>query len=592
MAVTEQDLRKGHASTATAGGVVGGASFLLANALEATAGNGLLDLSAAAGAAVPIGCAVGGAMIAGTVGSAFYTWSYPVWLRRQVRPDGWINALDLLTEGGARGIKKEYANNRPDLAKNGKPGRGAKAGDYGLPVGRLVTGDHLVRGQQLYIPHNYSTLVLGISGSGKTQFLVNGLLDLPGAAYVSSTSVDLYEQTARVRAELGRVRVFNPQGVGNVPTDVGWNPLMGCEVAEVAQRRAEAFVRGGSVVAGDNADFWAEQGVSLLRMFLMAAALGGKTMETVGRWAASPNSTEALVILEANPDRAPAAWADELRSALFGDGRLLDHSLTTVKHCLGFLSIPAMKMICNPPSEKTLDPVEFIKGNGTIYAIADDEDRRLAPIITALTEWLQEEAKQLALTMPGKKLSPGFEMVLDEVAQTTPVPLDKWISEKRKYGIGFRFAIQALAQLRKRYGIDGTETILGARFQVALGGLNPKDAEYFVDKAGAKPELAGSTTTDADGEIRSTTSSTRASESPIITKTVLQQLRPWHALVVGVRYKPAIVKFPRGYKRSARAHAVLDRTQARTREATKRQAAREWAAAEAQLRKAAVKEDA
>lgn len=590
MAVTEQDLIKGHASTATAGGVVGGASFLLASALEATAGNGLLDLSTAAGATVPVGCAVGGAMIAGAVGSAFYTWSEPVKLRRQVRPDGWVNAVDLLAEGGARGIKKAYGQNRPDLAKNGKPTGGAS--DYGLPVGKIVSGDRLVRGQQLYVPHDYSMLVLGISGSGKTQFLANCVLDLPGAAYVSSTSLDLYRLTGRVRAQLGPVEMFNPQNVGDVPSSVGWDPLVGCTVESEAQARAEAFVRGGSAFAGDNADFWEEQGVSLLRMFLMAAALDGKTIMTVGRWAASPDSTEALDILEAHPDRAPAAWTDELRSALYGDGKLLDHSLTTVKHCLKFLSIPAVMMLCNPTSQNKLDPVKLIQGNGTLYAITPDKDRRLAPLITALTEWLLDEAEKLALTMPGEKLAPGMDMVLDEVAQTTPVPLDSWISEKRKYGIGIKFAAQALAQLRKRYGLDATETILGAKYQVALGGLNPKDAEYFVEKAGELPEEGGSTTRSADGEVRATTTTAQRQETPVITKTVLQRLPRWYALVVGVRGKPAIVKYPRAYKRSERAHASLDRTETAAREATKRQAAREWAAAEAQLRKAAVKEDA
>lgn len=590
MAVTEQDLIKGHASTATAGGIVGGASFFLASALEATAGNGLLDVSAAAAAAVPIGCGLGGAMLAGAIGSAFYTWSTPVKLRRQVRPEGWVNAIDMLAEGSARGVKKAYGQNRPDLAKNGKPT--GKATEYGKPVGKLVSGDRLARGQQLYTAHDYSTLVVGVSGSGKTQWLANSVLDLPGAAYVSSTSLDLYRMTSRVREQLGPVAMFNPQNVGDVMSTAGWDPLVGCTVESGAQARAEAFVRGGSAFAGDHADFWEEQGVSLLRMFLMAAALDNRTIMTVGRWAASPDSTEALDILEAHPDRAPSSWTDELRSALYGDGKLLDHSLTTVKHCLKFLSIPAVQMLCNPASENKLDPVKLIQGNGTLYAITPDKDRRLAPLITALTEWLLDEAEQLALTMPGEKLAPGMELVLDEVAQTTPVPLDSWISEKRKYGIGLTFACQALAQLRKRYGLDATETILAAKYQVALGGLNPKDAEYFVEKAGELPEDGGSTTRSADGEVRATTSNTVRSETPVITKTVLQRLPRWYALVVGVRSKPAIVKYQKAYKRADKAHAELDRAEAAALEARKREAAREWAAAEAQLRKAAVKEDA
>ena len=47
--------------------------------------------------------------------------------------------------------------------------------------------------------------------------------------------------TAAVRAQHGRVHVFNPQHIGGVASTFCWDPVAGCEDPATAIRRADAF---------------------------------------------------------------------------------------------------------------------------------------------------------------------------------------------------------------------------------------------------------------------------------------------------------------------------------------------------------------
>ena len=50
----------------------------------------------------------------------------------------------------------------------------------------------------------------------KTAFLADVILRYPGPVIATTTKADIYHLTSAVRAEHGRVHVFNPQDIGGV----------------------------------------------------------------------------------------------------------------------------------------------------------------------------------------------------------------------------------------------------------------------------------------------------------------------------------------------------------------------------------------
>jgi type IV secretion system protein VirD4 len=101
----------------------------------------------------------------------------------------------------------------------------------------------------------------------------------------------------------------------------------------------------------------------------------------------------------------------------------------------------------------------FLKGRGTLYLVGSSIDRRLSPLITALTEHVFYEAQRLASVMPDGRLSPALNMILDEVANTNPVPLDQWASDSRGWGITVIALVQSVAQFATTWGRDKGEVI-------------------------------------------------------------------------------------------------------------------------------------
>jgi hypothetical protein len=67
-------------------------------------------------------------------------------------------------------------------------------------------------------------MLVGPPGSGKSQKLINLILDFPGAQLVTSTKLELWEATARQRELQGKTWLFNPAGLGDVPSTFGWQP--------------------------------------------------------------------------------------------------------------------------------------------------------------------------------------------------------------------------------------------------------------------------------------------------------------------------------------------------------------------------------
>lgn len=543
---TEKDLRSRQTGTALAGLALIGLGWWLGQlAVDAEQLAGLPSL-----AEVVDGPLVGLGVAALVVAIVWAVWSSlpTVRLRRKLGAGGWAGWRDLRSGLGAGGLRRTYGSEvRPDLK-----GRRAPATEYGLPVGRLVTGPLGVRGRQAYFPHSYSVLVSGPPGAAKSSELANFVRTAPGSAYVSTTKTEFVKHTAELRSFKGRVWVFNPAGLGGVPSTFGWNPVEGCYDQKVAKERAEAMVRGGAAVSNEH-EFFKQKAVEIIRCYLMAAALEGLGMAAVHEWATHPDDPTPVDILRKYPNFAPGTWVSTLESYLDGDPKTRSNYYATVTPCVSFLDNPAVIMACNPPSDQRFNLEEFLTGTDTLYVI-NGEDSSLAPLMTALTEHIQSGARAAAASSPHERLTPGLHMILDEIAQTTPVPLDKWSSELRGHGVTVVAGMQGRAQLEKRYGREATRTICNSmtmKIVVSAGMMSDEDdLNYFCGLAGPRwvTKYSHGETESNHGSSKST--NRQRVEEPVLTPNRLKRLPRGYAFIDGPGEHTAVVRFPRGFPRA------------------------------------------
>jgi type IV secretion system protein VirD4 len=107
---------------------------------------------------------------------------------------------------------------------------------YSIRIGRA----HLRHA--LRLPLEEHVLATSPPRGGKTGWLTSVILRYPGPVLSTTTKHDVFELTSGVRSQAGPVHVFNPQGIGNVPSTFRWNPIDGCQDPATAIRRADNAV--------------------------------------------------------------------------------------------------------------------------------------------------------------------------------------------------------------------------------------------------------------------------------------------------------------------------------------------------------------
>ena len=169
---------------------------------------------------------------------------------------------------------------------------------------RSRTTDYAVRlgrGQwfrRAYARMEDQVLVMAAQRTGKTGIVADRILDHPGPVLATSTRADLYESTAGVRALRGPVHVFNPQGVGGVPSSLAWDLLGPCKDLVMARRMASWLKVPG---IGGDLQWFQQKGDVALMSLLWAAAVTGRTILHVYEWVQLHGHAVCLEILASHP---------------------------------------------------------------------------------------------------------------------------------------------------------------------------------------------------------------------------------------------------------------------------------------------------
>ncbi len=360
-----------------------------------------------------------------------------------------------------------------------------------LDVG-FYLGRDLRSRQKLYASVEDVFIVLAPPRQGKdVHFCAPFTIDATGACIVTSTRADAFTNTFSARSALGKIHVFDPNGLTNWPQRMRWSPIRGCEVPLVAANRATAFVTAtGMSMSGDTA-YWVGVAISILRCYLHAAALTGRTMLDVMRWTSQPTNPEPITLLRGAEIQGLAApgWAGELEACAASEPKLRSAQWATLVQALSCFADPAVLDACSPAADEVFDLREFLSGRNTLYVLGKEKKNgSVAPVITAMMEDIFDEARKIASQSPSSRLDPPLTVELNEVAHIAPMPnLPAYMGDSGGFSIALHVYLQSLSQARARWG-DHEAMIMwdNAAVRIIMGGAGNVDDLEDISRLGGE----------------------------------------------------------------------------------------------------------
>ena len=379
------------------------------------------------------------------------------------------------------------------------------------------------RGQAITAAARGAALVIGPPGSGKTQGVIMPSVAFAPAACVStSMKAEVLAATMTARQQRGRCWLFDPGG-GPPPAGVialRWNPL--CDVIDWDAARSVAArltgpVRGGAGTSHDG-DHWVDRAETWLSVLLYAARLSqpGGDIAALARWCMSPTATgpeaEAVLIV-AQEDRIDGAdtAATLLDSMLSLPDKERESIASTLARVMNiYTSSSALRAGIDP----NFDVHAFVRSTDTVYITAPvDRQRDYAPLIAGFLESIRlaQYHRRQAVDLGTETQDAPVTFVLDEAANTAPVPLPNIVSEAGGQGLHLVVAFQDLSQARARWGraAEGFLTLFPEK--LVLSGMADRDtAEMLSRMSGDYDRMTISVST--PGRTRSRRGGTSRSE--------------------------------------------------------------------------------
>lgn len=462
------------------------------------------------------------------------------------RGDGFADKRQIKKVMGARSLVNKRKVLRPSLAD--VPARHVPVTEVGVPL-----GVDRKTGVKVYSSIEDSTVLITPMGGGKTALLAGMLLDAPGPVVTTSSKPDIHTLTAGMRGRTGQNWVFNPQQLSGLPTNLHWDPVVGCADPATALRRARYLLEGSDATAGvENRSFWQSASFKVLKSFLWAADVAGLTLLDVARWSKKPHDTPAREVFEKHADIAPLGWQDDLEQTqeVKGKATTLENVFGTLSMTFMFLALPEIAETieaAHRPGGTPFDVTDFLKsGSDTAYLLGrDDGVGGLGPLFSALTGEIYEAARVLASYQKGERNDPPVTYVLDECAVICPVPLHMWTADSRGLGMTVHAAFQSRGQIEERWGRHGAETIWDNCTALILGGLKgDAHLKSLSDLCGTRKVLTETHSSSSGGEGRASSSkSSTTRDELVMTPADIKDLQPGEILILRKHVRALVVRF-------------------------------------------------
>jgi hypothetical protein len=340
--------------------------------------------------------------------------------------------------------------------------------EVGILLGRMG------RRRRLY--SSWEDVILALMGprAGKTSGLaVPAILDAPGPVIATSNRADVLQITSQARAEVGRVWVFDPQGIAFSRQAMWWDMLDRARDIEGAQRLAGAFVS----VAADASyrhDFWFGAARNTLVALFHAAARSGASIQDVLAWLANPLDRAPIIALRA---AGMHILAGQLAGTIAGAPETRDGIFETARQCVACLLDPRIAQWVTPHDDlPRFDPTAFMSSRDTVYLLSKDGGGSAAGLVTAATDALLQAAIGEA-ERQGGRMDPPCVPVLDEVANIARIEdLPDLFSHLGSRSIPCVTVLQSYRQGVKAWGEPGMDALWSAATTKLLGaGLDDSD---------------------------------------------------------------------------------------------------------------------
>lgn len=354
--------------------------------------------------------------------------------------------------------------------------------------GHFGTDDH---GRTVAASPRGAALVIGPPGSGKTQSVIMPSVAYAPAACVStSVKTEVLSATMLARQQRGRVWLFDPGG-GEPPPGVlplRWNPL--CDVTDWDAARSVAARLAGPARRGDGdhgGDHWLDRAETWLATMLFAARLSADGITSLARWSMAPTASgpeaEAVIIMAREAGVVGADIAETLLSSLL---EVPDKERESIASTLSrIMNIYTSSAALQAGRDPNFDAHAFVRSADTVYITAPvDRQRDYAPLIAGFLESLRlaQYHRRQAVDMGAETQTAPVTFVLDEAANTAPIPLPNVASEAGGQGLHLVVAFQDLSQARARWGqaADGFLTLFPEK--LILSGMNDRATAEMLSK--------------------------------------------------------------------------------------------------------------
>jgi type IV secretion system protein VirD4 len=324
--------------------------------------------------------------------------------------------------------------------------------------GRLVAAEPL-----------QSVIALGSTQSQKTSGLaIPAILEWDGPVLAACIKPDLIRSTIPRRWQRGEVYLYDPAGVTDMEANT-WSPLPRCETWEGAYRTALALVNASRVSGQTERDIEAIPGATanLLATMLLAAAISGRSMGDVLRWAQRQDRSEVTAAINvagepAAGDAFQSIWAvpEQRRSQVYAGvlGVIAAYTDPSVKEA---------SVATRFTAERLLDGI----ANTAYVCLPAHEQRRLGPLAVALIQDVIELAFDRSRNRSAP-IDPALLVVIDDAANAAALPqLDVYAASAGGHGVQLVTIFRHLGQMQARYD-DRAEAVFSShRAKVILSGV-------------------------------------------------------------------------------------------------------------------------
>ncbi|MFE9596944.1 type IV secretory system conjugative DNA transfer family protein [Streptomyces hokutonensis] len=279
--------------------------------------------------------------------------------------------------------------------------------------------------------------------------------DAEGPTLVVTSNKTVWQDTKDARAKLGPVLLYDPTHLCDTPARLHWSPTTGCEDKQTAMKRATALLAPVRPTAKIDQAV-ADTAETLLRSYLHAAAIDGRTIRHVHRWSQGTQIQDAVRTLRTNPKAAPGA-AGELEAALTSHPERRDIAQELTSRALSSLFTVNIREACTPNRTDALSLDSFANEGGTLYLVGESiEDPRTnpgaMPLLTALASSVVERGRHMAERSSAGRLDPPMTLVLDDIAAVAPLPqLPDLLSTGADRGLPTLALLRSQEQARARW---------------------------------------------------------------------------------------------------------------------------------------------